>query len=604
MPTPRTECTELSVGFGILAVENLLELKQSQVEKYFEGTLSKEKYDRFREEFPNNEALYRQMYNVGLGLRAIYSPYKKVSSLKWAGPQQQAVTTAAAKDLIVVNTPVSVKENSDVVHNPSPYNLFETIPSGQVKAQSSENWYLEQAPQEYQELYSFVRSKGLDYLPEDVSEFEQSIKGRERKPIKYVIKQFSDGEKQAFKHLYLRMCHQVARVSADIFNNNYSASMLGRSSNAVLEQITRHFFRMNAVDYILGGIDKNNAFAVIVPELTRWKREWIITDVIAEPELDREQSRVQFLVHYKNRNSGITYTAEFHTQIRWSHGKFQNNPEAKLYKNFAWEEVAFFESIYGHESIIRLKIIGEGSYGIVYEAFHRRKVEKVAIKEFQSTIATTTEERGRFEREVKIMSKLRHPNILPIIDYDLSSRNCPWFAMPLAKTSIADIVDELKLNLQRVNNIYLQILTGMAYAHKQNIIHRDLKPQNILLFSDDRVMIGDFGLGKQLGADASVKDLTESDEHLGTFAYVSPEQLTSVASVDHRADIYALGKTLLHMVVGGDPPMFADRIIQQVDERYIAFIDRCIQEYPEHRFQSVDEMLENFSAITSEIEGN
>ncbi|MHA2403590.1 MAG: hypothetical protein ACXADH_11415 [Candidatus Kariarchaeaceae archaeon] len=146
MPSPKTECTELSVGFGILAIENLLDLKQSHVEKYFEGTLSEEKYGRFREEFPNNEALYRKMYNVGFGLRAKYPPYKKVSSLKWVGLQQQAATTAATKDLIVVNTPVSVKENSNVVHNPSPYNLFETIPSGMVKAQSSENWYLEQAP--------------------------------------------------------------------------------------------------------------------------------------------------------------------------------------------------------------------------------------------------------------------------------------------------------------------------------------------------------------------------------------------------------------------------------------------------------------------------
>ena len=603
MPSPKTECTELSVGFGILAIENLLDLQPSQVEKFFEGTLSKEKYDRFREEFQNNEALYRQMYNVGFGLRAIYPPYKKVSSLKWAGPQQQAATTAAAKDLIVANTPVSVKENSDVVHNPSPYNLFETIPSGQVKAQSSENWYLEQAHQGYQELYSFVRDKGLEYLPEDVSEFEQSIKGSKRKPIKNVIKQFSDDEKRAFKQLYLRMCHQVAKVSADIFNNNYSASMRGRSRNAVIEQITRHFFRMNAIDYILCGIDKKKEFALIIPEITRWKREWIIVDVIAEPELDREQSRVRFLVHYKNRNSGITNMAEFHTQIRWSHGKFQNNPEAKLYKNFAWEEVAFFESIYGHELITRLRIIGEGSYGIVYEAFHRRKAEKVAVKEFQANIATTTEERGRFEREVKIMSELRHPNILPVVDYDLSSKNCLWFAMPLAITSIAEIVDELKQNLQRVNKIYLQILMGMAYAHQKNIIHRDLKPQNILLFSEDIVKIGDFGFGKHLGSDASIV-LTESDEQLGTYAYIAPEQLTCAASVDHRADIYSLGKTLLHMVVGGDPPMFDDQIIQRVDECYVAFILRCIKKYPEDRFQSVDEMVERFSAIASAIEGN
>lgn len=602
MPSSKTECTELSVGFGILAIENFLELQISQIERYFEGTLSKAKYDRFRKEFLSNEALYRQMYNVGFGLRAIYPPYNRVSSLRWAGPQQQAAMTTSAKDLIVANIPVSVKENSDVVHNPSPFNLFVTIPGGQVKAQSSENWYLEQAREEYQELYSFVRNKGLDHLPSDVSEFERHIKRRQRKPMKNVIKQFSDTEKLAFKKLYLQMCHKVASVSAQIFNDNFQTSIHGRSRNAVLEQITRHFFRLDAVDYILGGIDKNKAFAVIVPELTRWKSEWNITDVVAEPELDREQSRVCFSVHYKNRTNGITGMAEFHTEIRWSHGKFQNNPEAKLYKNFAWEDVKFLNSIYGHDPFIRLRIIGEGSSGIVYEALLRRTAEKVAVKEFQANFATTVEERKRFEREVKIMSKLSHPshpNILPVLDNDLSSRNNPWFAMPLAEKSIADIMDELRLNLKRVNEIFVQILQGVAYAHQQNTIHRDLKPQNILLFPNDIVKIGDFGLGKNLGADASIITLTESDEHLGTFAYMAPEQFTSAATVDHRADIYSLGKTLLHMIVGGDPPIYPDRIIQLVDKRYVAFINRCLEESPENRFQSVTEMLENFSAIVS-----
>jgi tRNA A-37 threonylcarbamoyl transferase component Bud32 len=597
MASAKTECTELSVGFGILGIENILDLTQNQVENYFEGTLSTEKYDRFKNEYPNRKTLCKQMYNVGFGLRAIHTPFKDVNSLKWAGPQQQSAMTAVAKDLLVANTAVSIKGNSNVVLNSSPYNLFETIPRGQVKAQSSENWFLEQASQEYQELYSFVQSRNLEYFPEDVREFELSTKRKERQPLKEVLKHLSEDEQQAFDQLYLRMCHKVAKVSADIFNNNYTASMQGRMRNAILEQITRHFFRMNSVDYILGGIDKKKGFAVVVPEITRWKQNWSITNIIAEPELDKRQSRVRFTVFYKNRKSKKMHTAEFHAQIRWSHGKFQSNPEAKLYKNFAWEDVFFFESIYGHGSIKRLRIIGSGSYGIVYEALHRITTEKVAVKEFRANIATTKEERGRFEREVKLMSKFRHPNILPVLDYDLSGKNNPWFAMPLAKTNIAEIIDELKHDLQRVNFFYYQILTGMAYAHKQNTIHRDLKPQNILVFENDLAMIGDFGLGKILGEDASVMILTDTDDQFGTFAYMAPEQFTSAANVDHRADIYSLGKTLLHMVVGGDPPMFPDQIIHQVDIRYLPFIKKCIEELPEDRFQSVDEMLESFVTI-------
>ncbi len=248
-----------------------------------------------------------------------------------------------------------------------------------------------------------------------------------------------------------------------------------------------------------------------------------------------------------------------------------------------------------------MRLIGKGSYGIVYEALHRSRAEKVAVKEFWTTIATTAEERGRFEREVQIMSKLKHPNILPVLEHDLSVRNSPWFAMPLAKTNIAEIVDELKHDLQRVNSFYYQILSGMAYAHKQDTIHRDLKPQNILVFENDLVMIGDFGLGKNLREDANAMALTETDDQLGTLAYIAPEQSTSAATVDHRADVYSLGKTLLHMLVGGDPPMFPERIIHQVDSRYLPFINRCIDESPDNRFQSADEMLEKFSAIMSDF---
>jgi hypothetical protein len=601
MPSAKTECTELSVGFGILGIEDVLQLSQSQVETYFEGSLSEGKYDRFKNEFPRQEVLYKRMYNVGFGLRAIHTPFKNIQSLKWSGPQQQSAMTAVAKDLLVANTAISVKENSDVVLNSSPYNLFQTIPSGQVKAQSSENWFLEQAPDEYQELYSFIRNQGLEYFPENVQEFEQSTNRRDRQPIKDAIKRLPSSDLELFTELYLRMCHRVAEVSAEIFNANYAASMQGRLRKSIIEQITRHFFRMDSIDYILGGIDKNKGFAVIVPEITRWKREWIITDILATPELDKKQSRVHFSVRVRNRQSKNSFEASFHAQIRWSHGKFQSNPEAKLYKNFAWEDLSFFESIYGNDPIQRLKLIGRGSYGIVYEALHRSAAEKVAVKEFESNFATTDEERERFKREVQLMSGLKHPNILPILKHDFSRRNHLWFAMPLANTTVAEIIDELKQDLQRVNIIYCQILSGMAYAHEQGIIHRDLKPQNIMVFENDLVMIGDFGLGKNLRGDVRAIALTETDDQLGTFAYMAPEQFTSAATVDHRADIYSLGKTLLHMLAGGEPPMFHEQIIQQVDYRFIPFINQCVEELPDDRFQSVGEMLESFSAIADEI---
>jgi len=347
MPSAKTECTELSVGFGILGNENVLEINQREIDALFEGTLSIGKYNRFKKEFSRQKDLCMQLFYVGFGLRATHLPFKNVTSLKWVGPEQQSAMTAVAKDLLVANTAVSVKENSDVVLNSSPYNLFQTIPCGQVKAQCSENWFLEKAPDEYQDLYSFVHERGLKFFPENVREFELSTNRTDRRSVKDVISRFTDDENLLFKQLYLRMCHKVARSSAEIFNNNYSTSMQGPLRNAIIEQITRSFFRMDSIDYILGGIDRNNVFAVIIPEMTRWKQEWTISEIIAEPELDKNQSRVHFSIIYKNRKSKKAYTASFHAQIRWSHGKFQSNPEAKLYKNFAWEELIFLNQSMG-----------------------------------------------------------------------------------------------------------------------------------------------------------------------------------------------------------------------------------------------------------------
>jgi len=68
-----------------------------------------------------------------------------------------------------------------------------------------------------------------------------------------------------------------------------------------------------------------------------------------------------------------------------------------------------------------------------------------------------------------------------------------------------------------------------------------------------------------------------------------------------KPDIFLLGKTLLHMLIGGEPPMYPDRILHQADSRYVPFINHCIEEYPDNRFQSVDEMLQSFSVIMSQI---
>jgi serine/threonine protein kinase len=194
------------------------------------------------------------------------------------------------------------------------------------------------------------------------------------------------------------------------------------------------------------------------------------------------------------------------------------------------------------------------------------------------------------------MSELQHTNIMPVLDYDLAKNNNLWFIMPLAKTNISDISNDLKENIGRVHSIFRQVLVGIAYAHENGVIHRDIKPQNILLFENDIVKIGDFGLGKHLGK-YDTSGLTATDEFLGTFVYAAPEQFDHPTNVDNRADIYALGKTLIHMITGSIPPLKDSDLFGITDVKYRRFIERCIQNDPLLRFQSVREMIEDFDAI-------
>jgi hypothetical protein len=123
------------------------------------------------------------------------------------------------------------------------------------------------------------------------------------------------------------------------------ATLAGSSRSQVLENIARLFFRMDSVEYIFTGIDRGVEFGVMIPELSQWKREWKITRIEASPNLKRQQSVVDIAIDFASKASDVTGSAQFHVEIRWSHGKFRQNPEAKLYKNFRWQDIVFLSRL-------------------------------------------------------------------------------------------------------------------------------------------------------------------------------------------------------------------------------------------------------------------
>ncbi|MBI1300014.1 protein kinase [bacterium] len=572
MASLKTECTELSVGFGLLNVKPQ-GLTSSQIETYFEGTLSFDKYRKFLREFIKSEDYYRRFWAIGFNLRGKESSFANLQTVRWEGPTQQANTVSMAKDLVAQNTAISVKADSNVVFNLSLHSLFISIPSGSQTSARSENWYYKIAPDAFQAFYSCVRNKLAPDYPENAADYLLQVKGKKnRKRLANAIKQLAGEEAKECNRLYLEMCHEVAERSADLFNNSFAQSLNGPAKIAVIEQVIRNLFRIGDTSYILCGLDKNQEFAVKIPDLTTWKREWQFRDLVASPDLSRGQSVVDFVLNVETKRPRKPYTLGFHVQIRWGHGKLNGNPEAKFYKEFVWTDVPFLESIYSSDGIKKRLSIGSGGFGDVYEAELLDTGSTVAVKELKPQ-ANFEDARDRFEKEVQIQKSLNHRNILPILRENLDAKP-PWFAMPLAKCSLSDRND-VQGNIEEIHRIFWQILEGMDYAYKQGVIHRDLKPDNILFTDEGVLQISDFGLGKR---PADLKKITKSSNNsMGTFAYASPEQMQSFRDADHRSDIYSIGK-LLFFLVTGEEPLLID--LGRLDEPYKSIIAKCIQTDP------------------------
>lgn len=244
----------------------------------------------------------------------------------------------------------------------------------------------------------------------------------------------------------------------------------------------------------------------------------------------------------------------------------------------------------------RLTKVGSGGFGTVYEAILENMDHTVAIKVFSTSEFSRTD-RERFEREVRIQTKLQHPNIVPVLVSDLTAES-PWFAMPLANGSLADEIDNLTADVGRLNDLFAQVLEGMRYAHHNEVIHRDLKPQNILLFEGDRARIADFGLGKRLDPDTFTVTLTCTGDFLGTLHYAAPEQMRDPRAADARSDIYSLGKILYEALTAEVP--FPTLDLGLVDSRYLFVVARSTEVDPNKRYQTVDELMADFRRITGE----
>ncbi len=255
--------------------------------------------------------------------------------------------------------------------------------------------------------------------------------------------------------------------------------------------------------------------------------------------------------------------------------------------------------------------IGKGGMATVYRAYQPNLDRYVAVKIIHRAIALDSASLERFQREARLLTRLVHPHLLPIYDYD-AAHDPPYIVMRyLDSGTLKGIIDKGILPHEEIIHMLRQVASALDYAHRNNVIHRDIKPSNVMLDQDGNAFLTDFGIARTIEAG---QDMTQSGFALGTPGYMSPEQGMGVDGLNSRADIYSLGIMTFQMLTGkmpytGDTPLsiifkhISDPIpdITTYDPNLSPAMNvimaRILAKQPEDRYATATEFVDDLAAV-------
>jgi serine/threonine protein kinase len=261
-----------------------------------------------------------------------------------------------------------------------------------------------------------------------------------------------------------------------------------------------------------------------------------------------------------------------------------------------------------------LEELGRGGMAIVFRAREKALDREVAIKVLPARLAIDKEFVERFEHEARTAAKLEHPNIVPIYRVGRAGPNgeVTYFVMKLLRGQSLSVVlrERGKLAPSDVRRILMETASALGYAAKRNVVHRDIKPDNIMLDSEGRCVVTDFGIAKAPGGQK-----TAAGTSLGTPRYMSPEHAQG-SPLDGRSDMYSLG-VVAYQCLFGKPPFEADdpfavlfkhindpvpqpTLTTDEERQVYGVIARMLAKKPDDRFQSAGELI---AALGGEVSG-
>ncbi|PYO60803.1 MAG: hypothetical protein DMD49_05580 [Gemmatimonadetes bacterium] len=248
------------------------------------------------------------------------------------------------------------------------------------------------------------------------------------------------------------------------------------------------------------------------------------------------------------------------------------------------------------------RLIGQGGFAWVFVG-RETDGTPVAVKVLKPRYAGDPNFEARFRNESETAAKLEHPNIVHIRSVSKTGPHV-YFAMDLCADSLgARLAREGPLPESDIVRIAEDIARALAFAHGQGVIHRDLKPDNILLRSDGRAVITDFGIARAVSGYVASTGVNMT---IGTPQYLSPEQALG-RPIDPRADFYALGVTLYKAATGEvpfthaewfelarmhveDPPLALRKKRPELSKRFERVVFKCLAKHPDDRYQSAAEL--------------
>ena len=263
--------------------------------------------------------------------------------------------------------------------------------------------------------------------------------------------------------------------------------------------------------------------------------------------------------------------------------------------------------------------LGTGAMGYVYLGQHELLDSRRAFKLLFGELAADRRAMNRFQREAQALSKIRHPNIVSVVDFGTTPEGMTFLAMEYVEGLTLEqlLKNEGKLTSARAASFIRQISAGLAEAHKLGFVHRDLKPGNVMITKYDdteQVKVLDFGLVAIADDAESMTRLTKTGYTLGTPRYLAPEQSQS-AQVTASADLYSLG-VILYEMLSGAAPFVGDMktvIMQHLCETppALPFADglevlahSLLEKEPAHRPESAFHVVKIIDELAGKIDGS